>query len=188
MDKIVFSARIIQRSHLVERLKGFVEAQKILSKDPELLKLAHDYKIIFLKIVTEPQHLNYKQKQLVHVEVNNMFEQGVIFQINYTLIEFFDLLKKPNKNGRIHPVISLENLNQFLPCQHFKMESTFGHRELLLTGYYLCKLDMKETYFSVSLYQSSKKYTCFFHGEETSMRFCAYVLGEAQSQEFSSNY
>lgn len=62
MDKIVFSARIIQRSHLVERLKGFVEALKILSKDPELLKLAHDYKIIFLKIVTEPQHLNYKQK------------------------------------------------------------------------------------------------------------------------------
>lgn len=62
MDKIVFSARIIQRSHLVERLKGFVEAQKILSKDQELLKLAHDYKIIFLKIVTEPQHLNYKQK------------------------------------------------------------------------------------------------------------------------------
>ena len=91
-----------------------------------------------------------------------MLEKGAICQTSHLKEEFLSnvfLLGKKGKENR--PVISLKHLNQFIPYQHFKMEGFFCLREMLQKYNFMCKLDIKDTYFSVPLHQSSRKYVRF---------------------------
>ena len=58
-------------------------------------------------------------------------------------------------------MVNLRFLNKFILYQNFKMEGFFCLRELLQEEDYICKLDMKDAYFSVSLHQSSRNYVRF---------------------------
>ena len=49
------------------------------------------------------------------------------------------------KDGGQMSVINLKYLEEFIPCNHFKMEGLQNLRYLLQEGDYLCKLDLKDT-------------------------------------------
>ena len=42
-------------------------------------------------------------------------------------------------------MISLKNLNHYIPYFHFKMEGLFLLKETLQEGDYMCKIDLKDT-------------------------------------------
>ena len=65
------------------------------------------------------------------------------------------------KKGGNQLVVNLRYLNQFTPYQHFKIESLFCLRKLLQERDYICKLGMKNAYFSVPLNHSSRNYVRF---------------------------
>ena len=54
------------------------------------------------------------------------------------------------------PEENLNNLNSYVEYNHFKMEGLFLLNELLEEGDDLCKLDLKDVYFSVLLRQNSQ--------------------------------
>ena len=59
------------------------------------------------------------------------------------------------------PVINLKNLNSFIPYQHFKMEGLHLMKDLLQDGDYMCKIDLREVYFTIPINQKYRKYLGF---------------------------
>ena len=57
------------------------------------------------------------------------------------LINNLFLVKK--KDGDTRLLINLENLNNFLPYHHFKIESLHLSRSLLQRNNYICKINLK---------------------------------------------
>ena len=75
------------------------------------------------------------------------------FLSNLFLIEKMD--------GGNRPVINLTNPNKFIPSEHFKMEGLYCLDFFLEKDNFLCKIDLKEAYFSVPLNKSSQKFVRF---------------------------
>ena len=59
----------------------------------------------------------------------------------------------PKKNGGHRSIVNLKKLNQYISCVHFKMEVLFLLKEHLRRGNCRCKIDRKDTYFSVLLHE-----------------------------------
>ena len=62
----------------------------------------------------------------------------------------------PNKSSEFNPVINLKNLN-YVEYNRFKMERLFLLNELLETWDYLCKLNLKDTFFQCLFTKTLKK-------------------------------
>ena len=91
-----------------------------------------------------------------------MLKKGAIQQTEHQVGESLsNIFLVGKRDGGNQPVVNLRYLNQFIPYQHFKMEGLLCLRKLLQEGDYMCKLDMKDPYFSVPLHQSSRNYVWF---------------------------
>ena len=59
------------------------------------------------------------------------------------------------------PVINLRPLNHFVQKYNFKMEGTGMLRDLLQASDWMCSIDLKDVYLSVSIYQEHRRYLRF---------------------------
>jgi hypothetical protein len=58
-------------------------------------------------------------------------------------------IQEPNKR---RPILDCQRLNQYIQCEHFKMEGVPALRELLEKDDYMCKLDLKDAYTVVPIH------------------------------------
>ena len=66
------------------------------------------------------------------------------------------------KKGRGHrPVINLKPLNCSIPYEHFKMESVHMLKDRLMKGDFMVKIDLKDAYLTVPIWQNHQKYIRF---------------------------
>jgi len=72
------------------------------------------------------------------------------------------------------------------PYSHFKREGLHYLKDLLHPGDYMCKIDLKDAYFSIPLDPKSRKYVRFTWGIFTNFNACVLVLD--QHQKFSQIY
>ena len=78
------------------------------------------------------------------------------------------------------PVISLKNLNAFIPYLHFKMEDLHLLKDMLKEKDYMCKKDLKDAYFCVPLHQKHRKYIRFcWEGQLYEFLCLCFSLGPA---------
>ena len=59
------------------------------------------------------------------------------------------------------PIINLKNFTKFIPYDHFKMEGLHCLKYILEQDHLVCRIDLKETYFSVLLNKNSQKFFRF---------------------------
>ncbi len=71
------------------------------------------------------------------------------------------LFAVPKKDGGTRPVINLKEVNQFLNYRHFKMEGIHLLRDLLQPQDWLGKIDLKDAYFAVPIWQNHQKFLRF---------------------------
>ena len=81
--KSLFFTRIVPHLPLAGRLKHFLEAWEILTKDPEILKIVKGFKIPFLtnpkhERVPQTPHMDQEQADLMQVKKENMFKKGAV--------------------------------------------------------------------------------------------------------------
>lgn len=74
-------------------------------------------------------------------------------EAEYIVSSIFIVSKKPS---RFRPVINLKKLNSCVEYNRFKMEGLLPLRELLKEANYICKLDLKDAYFSWLLHKDSQ--------------------------------
>ena len=103
---------------------------------------------------------NQEQQKQVDLEVKAMLEKLSISKVCYLKREFYgSLFLISKKDGGNQAVINLNDLNQFIPYKHFKMEGlqkyVFQKRD------YMCKRDLKDGYFSVPLHKDSRNLVRF---------------------------
>ena len=65
------------------------------------------------------------------------------------------------KDGGNFPMINLKNLNKFIPHKNFKMEVLCCLKFFLEQDDFLCKIDLNEAYFLVSLNKNSRRFVRF---------------------------
>ena len=112
--------------------------------------------------VPQTPHMSQEQSTLIQAEIEKMLKKGAISQTEHQAGELLsNIFLVGKRDGGNRPAVNLRYLNQFISYQHFKVEGLFCLRELLQEGDYMCKLDMKDTYFSVPLHQSSRNYVRF---------------------------
>ena len=92
-------------------------------------------------------------------EIMEMMGKGAIKKLEHQFPDQFlsNILLVKKKDGGNHPCINLKALNKFIPCKHFEMEDLHCLKNLLKESDFLCKIDLKDVYFSVPLCMSSRK-------------------------------
>ena len=168
--KKLFSKVKIPQVPLAGRLKCFKKSWEILTKDPKILEIIEGYCIPLLEKPVQRElpnviKMNQEQHELVNKEIKAMLEKGAISKVNHVEGEFLsNVFLVGKKDGGNRPVINLKNLNQFVPYEHFKMEGLHCLKDILKRGDYMCKIDLKDAYFSVALNESSRKLIRFKWG------------------------
>ena len=101
-------------------------------------------------------------KMIVQEGIEEMLKKKTIAPVQNKPEQFVSsIFIDPKKSSGFRPVINLKNLNFYVEYNHFKMESLFLLNELLGERDYLCKLNLKDAYYSVPLHQDSQKYVKF---------------------------
>lgn len=154
----------IPKVPLAGRLKHFSSAWEKVTKDQEILSIVEGYKI---PLITPPVQigvpkipkLSMSQKELIDKEISDMLKKGAIQSVSdHPKGEFLSSLFLVEKKDRgYRPVINLKDLNKHVPYQHFKMEGLNYLKFMLEEGDFMCKLDMKDAYFSIPLLKESRK-------------------------------
>ena len=106
--------------------------------------------------------MSKEQFLLVEQEVLEIFEKRAIQKVVPTQRQFlsnFFLVEK--KDGGNHPVTNFKKSQQIDSPRAFKMEGLHCLKFLLEQDNLLCKIDLKEAYFSVSLNKNSQKFVGF---------------------------
>ena len=155
-----------QRSDLpvAGRLKHFLKNWKVLTSDPHILEIVEGYQIPFLSILQQvkpPAAIQFseKDKSLIDLEIQAMLEKGTIQIVKELHGQFLSpLFLVEKKDAGYRQVANLKKLNRNIPYVHFKMEGLSLLKELLSKEDYLCKLDLKDAYFTVALHQLYRKY------------------------------
>ena len=145
--KILSSARIISNLPLAGRFKHFMEAWEILTKDPKRSTDAtHESRTRSFNTIGDTEHVEEESHIANRTSGWRVFKQYFLGREKRWGKHTFGELKIPK------PV----------NCRSaFQNGRLFCLRELLREGYCMCKLDMKDAYFSVLLHQSSRKYVRF---------------------------
>ena len=69
------------------------------------------------------------------------------------------------EKDKVRPILNCQRINQFIQCQHFKMESVPILRDLIEAGDWMCKIDLKDAYTVVPIHPESRQYLSFLqHG------------------------
>ena len=109
--------------------------------------------------------MKFTEEEQVAVDeaVKKFLNSGIIehspFQCKSYLSKSFTV-KGPNRR---RPMLDCRNLNQYIQCNHFKMEGVPALRELLDKNDYICKLDLKDAYVVMPIHENSRDYLTFFH-------------------------
>ena len=162
----IFSKKI-PRVNLAGRLQFFLEAWKVLTRDSAILEAVQGYKIPFQTTPKQsclPHQPVLKAQETLRVqeEIESMLKKGAIQKVSHKAKEFIsNLFLVSKKDGGNRPVINLKHLNSFIPYQHFKMEGLHLIQDMLQKGDYMCKIDSKDAYFMIPIYQEFRKFLRF---------------------------
>ena len=106
--------------------------------------------------------MSQEESTLMEQEVQKMQQKGAIKPVQSSTNQFLSSVFIILKNDSGHrPVINLKKLNDHIPYVHFKMKGLIILKEVLLKVDYMCKINLKNAYFSVLLDPNSQEFKGF---------------------------
>jgi hypothetical protein len=169
------------------RLKQYVDEWKCITSDKTILDTV---KGCHIEITDEfslhqvnpsyPLRFNEKEAEIVSTEVDKMLTKNVIEKCNCSdeIISNIFIRQKKDKSDRV--ILNLKNFNNYVECNHFKMESLQSALIIMKQGCYMASVDLKDAYYSVPLAIEQRKYMRFIWKEEL-FQFTCLVMGLACS-------
>ena len=114
-------------------------------------------------------------------------DKASVCRISTREIFVSNLFLLKNKDGGNRSVINLKKLNQFIPYNHFNIECLQSVKDVLKKDSFMCKLDLRDAYFSIPLSEDTERYVRFF-GETTCTNFSAFVLAFDHLHTYLPNF
>ncbi len=154
------------------KLPHHIKQWQSLTSDPSILEIVTGLKIPFRSVPVQktPQisQTYLESETLMDKEISKLLAKGPICEVPFTTNAFYSqIFLVPKNDGDMRPVIDLSTLNQYIEPQHFQMEHLCSIKTLLQQGYYMTKLDLKDTYLSVPIHPDSQKYLRFLWKNKT---------------------
>jgi len=151
------------------RLLGFLHEWRKISGDPWILStVAHGYRIDFLSQphqTVEPPvgGMSDAMTEICDREVEDLLKKGAIIPVLDSSPGFYTRLfavPKPNSD-LFRPIINLKPVNASVRHEHFKMENLESVKHLLKQGDWMVKLDLKDAYFTVPVFEDHQRFLRF---------------------------
>ena len=156
------------------RLKHFLTIWEQLTGDLWVLQVESGYLMEFTSTPIQLHPPNPVQTSLehqVHIdqEVQELISKNAVHYISPSHSQepglISTLFAVHKKGGGLRPVINLKPLNQFIPYEHFKMESIFNAKGSFNKGYYMVEIDLKDEYLTVPIGEDHQKCIRFMRRE-----------------------
>lgn len=169
-ERGITACSIQQKSlQVAGRLAHFRANWTVVSKDQWILDTVGGFKIEFLNPPTQAKRpregsTSQAESRLIMEEVLTMVSKGAVVDVPVRERNrgfYSSLFLVPKKDGGMRPVINLKSLNAFVPPQHFKMEGIHTLKDLLKVGDWMCKIDLKDAYFTVPIREESREFLRF---------------------------
>lgn len=160
------------------RLGMFIDTWKVLTSDLWVLQAVKGFRIHFISLssqVTLPAEPVFPPKQAAQVkeELQYLLEKGAVVPVIDSQEGFYsNLLLVPKKNGQMRPAINLRLLNEWVTTEHFKMEGIPTLKDILKSGDWFVKVDLKDAYFIVPVESSHQQYLRFMLDGESYQFTC----------------
>lgn len=160
------------------RLVHFYQKWKTITSDPWVLETIIGYKIELLEILHQTyiptMHVTTDQREALHEKhaIHHVLEPNCHKQTQF----ISPLFTVPRKGGGQRPVINLKDLNHFVEYQHFKMEGVTMLKDLLKPNDFMTKIDLKDAYLTVPVWQNHTKYLRFLW-KDTKWEFTCLPFG-----------
>lgn len=148
------------------RLQTFAHQWKLPTQHPWPLSVIQDgYQIPLIRKPTpwRLRQINLNStEQLAVNEAVQKFLHAEIIELSPTqntdfLSNFFTIQEATKRR----PILDCQKINNFIQCQHFKMEGVPALRDIIEKNDFICKLDLKDAYVVTPIHQNSRKYLTF---------------------------
>ena len=147
----------ISCTRLAGRIAHFSQNWEVLTQDQWVLQTVGGYQLDLLRTPHQYQVPNRikstrENSSLVTLEVTELLSKGAIVETQLTPHSFVSqIFLVEKKDGGRRPVINLKGLNQFVRVEHFKMEGLHLLPDLLQSGDWMVKMDLKDAYLQVPI-------------------------------------
>ena len=110
--------------------------------------------------VKAPLRFSLTESKKIEAEILELFQKGALTNVTPDSDQFVsNLFLVPKRDGGSRPVINLKDLNEYLQYNHFKGIHLL--RDLMRPNDWLGKIDLKDAYFVVPIWENHKKYLRF---------------------------
>ena len=164
----------VDKTRIAGRLALFEDNWCKISQDIWILNTIKGYKIEFLGNPTQQGQprvgrSSASDQTLLNEEIQKRLTKGAISEIpprENPQGFHSSLFLVPKKDGGKRPVINLKDINTYVPPYHFKMEGLHTLRDILNEGDWMTKVDLKDAYFTIPIYQSDRIFLRFSTGNQ----------------------
>ena len=105
--------------------------------------------------------MDAQQFECCRQEVTSLIGKGVVVKATQGPGFTSSIFLIAKRSGGFRPIINLRGLNQFLIHQKFKMEGISTVRHTIREGDWLAKLDLKDAYLTVPVFEGHRKFLRF---------------------------
>lgn len=178
-----------QLRFIAGNIQFHAEAWRKVTQDPWVLNAVQGVEIPFTSTpyqTIEPREykMAHAQKQLMDQELKLLRDKGVIQVSAEEEGQFIsNIFSRPKPNNRIRIIFDLNELNDFVEYQKFKMTSLKTAYSLLSPGAFMASIDLRDAYYSVSITKEHRKYLKF-RWDNTLYQFNALPNGLACAPRF----
>ena len=150
----------------------FIDTWKVLTNDLWVLQAVKGFRIPFVSLLSQdilPTVPVFPPEQAAQVreELRMLLEKGAVAPVSDSQGGFYsNLFLVPKKNGQMRPVINLKRLNEWVITEHFKMEGIPTLKDILRSGDWFVKVDLKDAYFTIPIDSGHQQYLRFMLEEE----------------------
>ena len=158
----------------------------MITSDPYILEIVQGYKLDLVEIpfqvfTPKPLLFSKSETELLDNEIRDLHAKNAIRVVQPTHGQFIStVFAVPKKDGGTRPVINLKEVNQFLNYHHFKIEGTHLLRDLLQPNDWMGKIDLKDAYFVIPIWENHQKFLRFLW-KDSLMEFACLPFGLASA-------
>lgn len=112
---------------------------------------------------TRPLRLSVVDQLEVDRSVDQFLKSNIIEVSPTQSLDFLSQMFVVHEKDKIRPILNCRRIDQFIQCNHFKMEGVPALRYLLEQEDLIFKIDLKDAYTVVPIQRDSRPYLSFLH-------------------------